>query len=43
VLHFIYHRDADTIVKKHLDYINTDNLAHIPMHWYQFNYYSPEG
>ena len=29
--------------KKHLDDINKDNVVHIPMHEYQFNYYSPEG
>jgi len=29
--------------KKHLDDINKDNVAHIPMHQYQFNHYNPEG
>jgi len=41
--YFIYHRDADAIVKKHLDDINKGNVVHIPTLQYQLNYYIPEG
>jgi len=43
VLHFIYYTDADAIIKKRLNDINKDNVAHIPTLQYQQNYYIPEG